>query len=152
MKSKALVIALALTGGMLISTSLSANEAQIKYRQSVMKANAGHIGAMFGILKGKAASAEHFAMHASALADLAKMTRNIFPKSSSKAGGETKALDAIWEKPDEFEKVLTVFETEAAKLAEVAKTGDMAAAGAQLGALGKGACGGCHKSFREKTK
>ena len=43
---------------------------------------------------------------------------------------------------------MKAFETETAKLAEVAKSGDPAAIGPQLKATGK-SCGGCHESFRK---
>jgi cytochrome c556 len=65
--------------------------------------------------------------------------------------GKTEAKMAIWEKPEDFKKVLMSFVAEADKLAEVAKGGDKGAIGAQLGALGKNGCKACHDGFREKS-
>ena len=152
MKVKFLLVAILVAAGLSYSVAASAGEAQIKYRQTVMKANGATIGAMFQILKAKAGDSKNLVHHANVMVEQAKVVRTVFPKDSSMAAGKTRALDAIWQKPDEFAKGLDVFEAEAAKLAEVAKSGDMAAFGAQAGALGKNACGGCHKSFREKKK
>lgn len=135
---------------LLMAAGASAGEAEIKYRQSMMKAIGGHMGAIVGVLKGNSGGAEHLKMHTQAMADLAKMAKDIFPKNSSAKEGETRALELIWEKPDDFAKVRATFEMEAAKLAEIAKGGDMKAVGAQLGVLGKSGCGSCHGTYRKK--
>ncbi len=152
MKSKILLAAIMLAAGLSYAVSVSAGEAQIKYRQTVMKANGATIGAMFQILKAKAGDSKNLLHHANVMVEQAKVVRTIFPKDSGMAAGKTRALDAIWQKPAEFAKALDVFEAEAMKLAEVAKSGDMAAFGKQAGALGKNGCGGCHSAFREKKK
>ena len=117
-----------------------------------MKAQGATIGAMFQILKAKAGDSKNLARHANIMVELSKVVPTVFPKDSSMAAGKTRALDAIWQKPDEFAKALEVYQAEAMKLAEVAKSGDMAAFGKQAGALGKNGCGGCHSAFREKKK
>ncbi len=150
MKLRSIFVLPFFAAALFVVSTASAGEAQIKYRQAMMKAVGGHMGAMAGILKAKAGNPDHLAGHAQAMADLAKMAKDIFPAGSSQKDGKTEALDAIWEKPGDFAKVLATFEAEAAKLAAVAKGGDMAAFGAQLGALGKNGCGGCHKNFRKK--
>lgn len=122
-------------------------DGDIKYRQSVMRAVGGHMGAMVTIVKGQGGSKSDLAGHAHALAELSKIAGTIFPEGSD--FGETRALPDIWEKPAEFKQAVTAFQTEAAKLAQVAKGGDMSAFAAQIKNLG-GACGGCHKKFREK--
>ena len=124
-----------------------ADEGAIKYRQSIMKANGAHLGAIVAILKGEVAFTEDLKAHAHAVAELSKIVPKLFPAGSDV--GDTRALPAIWEKPEEFKKVLNAFRTEAAKLAKDAESGDMQAIGAQVGALGN-ACGACHKRFREK--
>ena len=131
---------------------VSAGEGAIKYRQSVMKAVGGHMGAMATILKGEGGNKADLKGHAHALAELAKIAQNIFPEDSSQIDGVTRAKDDIWDKPGEFKAVLKAFETESAKLAKVAQGADAAAFGDQFSALGKKACGTCHKNFREKKK
>lgn len=133
-----------------VSGGAAADAGAIKYRQSVMKANAAHMGAMSTIIKGEGGDKADLAGHAHALAELSKIVPKIFPKGSGPEAGETGALPVIWEKRAEFEKVIAGFQAEAAKLAEVAKGGDAGAIGDQLGALGKNGCGTCHKNFRKK--
>jgi len=135
-----------------LTTASQAGEGDIKYRQAVMKAVGGHMGAMKTILQGKGGNKKDLAGHAHAMAELAKVSLTVFPEDSSKMEGNTRALDAIWEKPEDFKKVAQAFVTESAKLAEIAKKGDIKASAKQLGAMGKKACSGCHKPFREKKK
>lgn len=134
------------------SASVSADSGDIKYRQKVMQAVGGHMGAMATILKGQGGDMKNFAAHAEGMAALAKIAQSVYPKDSSKMEGKTEALDSIWDKPAEFAKVNMAFLAEAEKLAAAAKTGDKGAIGAQLGALGKNGCKACHTDFREKKK
>jgi len=123
-------------------------ENAIKYRKSVMKAVGGNMGAMVGIMKGSGDKA-NLAMHAGAMADLANIAPTIFPAGSD--FGETTALPAIWEKPDEFSAAIKKFQDAANNLASIAKDGDMAAFGKAFGGLGE-TCKNCHENFREKRK
>ncbi len=125
-------------------------EGIIKHRQAVMKAVGGHMGAMGAILKGKVKFTGDLKTHARAMADLAVIAERVFPEGSD--FGETRALPEIWDKPKEFKKVVDAFKTESAKLAKIAGGGDVKAFGDQFKAMGKNACGACHKAFREKKK
>ena len=62
----------------------------------------------------------------------------------------TGAKPEIWLDWEGFEKAAKTLEAEAVKLMEVAADGDKAAIAAQLGAMGKNGCGGCHRQFRAK--
>ncbi len=126
----------------------SANEAAVKYRQAVMKALGGHMGSVAAIVKGQVGHKDHLAGHGEAIAAIGAMTKDMFPSDSNNVAG-TKALPAVWEKPEDFAKVVAAFETASANFAEAAGGGDMAAVGAALGQLGQ-SCGGCHKPFRGK--
>lgn len=121
----------------------------IKYRQTNMDALGAHMGALAAIAKGQVSYTSHMAAHADAIAAIGKFLPDLFPEGSDM--GKTRALPAIWEQPDKFAKAVKAFQTQSAKLAEVAASGDRAALGAQLGEVGK-TCGGCHKPFREKKK
>jgi cytochrome c556 len=125
-------------------------EGIIKHRQAVMKAVGGHFGAMAAILKGKVKFTGDLKTHARAVADLAGIAARVFPEGSD--FGDTRAKEEIWAKPKEFQKILDAFKTESAKLVKVADGGDVKAFGDQFKALGKNACGACHKAFREKKK
>ena len=142
--------ALAVAAVMLFALPATAQEEEgiIKHRQAVMKAVGGHMGAMAAILKGQVKFTGDLKTHARALAGLAGIAARVFPEGSD--FGETRALEDIWSKPKEFRKVVEAFKAESAKLAKVAEGGDVKAFGDQFKALGKNACGACHKAFREK--
>jgi cytochrome c556 len=124
----------------------TADDGMIKYRQSVMKANGGHMGAIVTIIKGEVPFTDDLKVHTQALAELATIAGHVFPADSAK--GDTQALPAIWEKPEEFKKAVMAFQTAADALAKAAET-DPKAVPAAVGALGK-ACKGCHDNFRKK--
>lgn len=150
---KAAALVFVLTGavfGLIALPAMAQEEGIIKYRQSVMKANSAHFSAIAGILKGQVNFTDDLKIHARALADLAKIAAHVFPEGSD--FGVTRAKEEIWSKPQEFKKVMMAFQMESAKLATIAEGGDIKAFGAQFKALGKNACGTCHKAFREKKK
>jgi len=122
----------------------------IKYRQAVMKAVGGHMGAMATILGGAGGNMADFKGHAHAMAELAKISQNIFPEGSDQMAGNTGAKNEIWDQPAEFKKVLTAFASNAGALAKAAESGDKGQIGAAMGALGKGSCKACHEGFRVK--
>lgn len=73
-----------------------------------------------------------------------------FPAGSGRdAGWDTEALPTIWEKPDEFAAAQQKLLDESAKMVELANSGDAAATGEQIAALG-GSCKNCHDTFRLK--
>ena len=75
------------------------------------------------------------------------MMPDIFPAGTG--DGDTGALPSIWQDWAKFEAAASALQSAAAKLADAAGSGDMAAIGAAAGAVGK-ACGGCHEPFRKK--
>src|SRR4030065_2742046 len=74
----------------------------IKYRQSVMKANGAHMAAAGAIINGKVDFKGQLGDHATALQAINKDINSLFPKDSD--FGETKALDAVWQKNADFQK------------------------------------------------
>jgi cytochrome c556 len=136
----------ALAAVVLAAGTAAADEGMIAYRQSVMKANGGHIGAVVTIIKGEVPFTDDLKVHTQALAELAIIAGHVFPEGS----GKTRALPAIWEKPDAFKKAYEAYQTAAANLAKTAET-DPKAVPAAVGALGK-ACKGCHDDFRKKKE
>lgn len=126
--------------------------AMIAYRQAVMKAIGGHMGAIAMAAKGDVTFTDEVAGHAHAINELSKNLARYFPPGSGKEAGKTEALPTIWEKWADFEAAIAALGTESAKLAEVAQSGDRGAIAAQTGELGNKGCGGCHKTFREKKE
>ena len=122
----------------------------IKYRQTTMKAIGAHMGAIVAVIKGEVPFADQVATHARAIHGMAKHLHTLFPEGTGPEAGETRALPAIWEQGEKFREAVGRLQAESAKLAEIAANGgDLAAVGAQVGALGKNGCGGCHKPFRK---
>lgn len=121
----------------------------VDYRQNVMKsigANAADIGMM---LKGDVPFSDtQVVAHATAINALAKIIPDIVPAGSDV--GKSNLKPEVWQHMDEFKKYAAALETESAKLIQIAQAGgDAAAVGAQVGAMGKAACGACHKEFRK---
>ena len=129
------------------SSSLADSKGIIKYRQNVMKATGGHMGAIVDILKNRLPLADHIVDHARSIQQNSKMTLAMFPKGSGL--GDTKAKPTIWENWSKFESAVQDFERESAKLVKVAESGDMEALAKQVRATGK-TCGGCHRNFRKR--
>lgn len=72
-----------------------------------------------------------------------------FPQGSSKADGmRTHALQAVWDKPEEFKQAATRFLEEANAFNALAQSGDVAALKQGMAKLG-GSCKGCHDKFKE---
>lgn len=121
-----------------------ASEGDMDYRHHTMEAIGGHMQALGDILRGKVDHVDHLPVHAAALASLAEITPTLFPAGS---GGETDALPAIWENPEDFAERLEAFKEAATSLRAAAETGgDITAATRKLGQ----ACRGCHDSYRRK--
>jgi cytochrome c556 len=121
----------------------------IKYRQTYMKALAGHTGSAAQIVRGKVDPAGHLKMHADAMAALSKDILMLFPEGSD--FGETEAKEVIWEDWADFEKAASAMRSAADKFAESVDSADEAAIGERFEAVGK-ACKGCHKKFRQEEE
>ena len=119
----------------------------IAARKAIMKANGDQSKIATDMLEGKQpfnldAAKKIFATFAEA-----EKVRPLFP-DSSKTGGDTAALPAIWENKADFEAKLTKFVTEA-KAAGAATT-DADTFKVQITEVRKN-CGGCHQPYRKRT-
>ncbi len=121
----------------------------IAYRQKVMGAKSGHLGAIGQILKHGLSYTGHIEGHAKALVHLAGLLEEVFPEGTGK--GKTDALPEIWSDRDGFLKAARKLKSEASNLVKVAGSGDRSAIGAQVKKVGK-SCGGCHKNYRQPKK
>lgn len=131
---------------LLSSTAYADAEAEIKYRQGVMKSVGGHMASMAAILKGKT----HFddlKVHASGMASMAAIVPTVFPKGSD--DGHTEALESIWTDTEKFQEGIDRFVNAAKEMDQAAAAGDMQAIGPAISNLGK-SCKGCHDDFREE--
>ena len=153
MKRSFCALAVGLVLGM-SAQSLAADspESLVKYRQAVMKAISGHTAAIASVVKGETSYGAHVANHARGIKEMSLIVPDVFPpESGPDSFKDTRALPKIWADPAKFQEAITAFQSAAAKLAEMAEGGDMAAVGPALGELGK-SCGGCHKPFRAEKQ
>jgi cytochrome c556 len=118
-----------------------------EYRESIMTALKGHVGAMSRQVRGLAGDPYYVANHAKAIANLGTELHTIFPEGSNVEGSA--ALPAIWEKPEKFAEALANAEEAMATLGKAADDGDVEAIGKAFTNVGK-ACKGCHDTFREE--
>lgn len=141
------VAALALSP--LALSHLNENEFHQSYRQSyfaLVGANFGPIGAMLkGEMPWNQEQLQGFADDLSAVSTL-NVLRG-FPDGSDK--GTTRAKPAIWENRDDFAQKLTDMQAAVETLNVAVKTGDRAAIGEQVGAVGQ-TCKACHDEYKSK--
>ena len=121
----------------------------ISYRKATMAALGAHTKATVALIKGEVSYGGHLARHTAGIASIGRMIGDLFPEGSD--FGDTRALPAIWEKPDQFTQAVQALRSASAAMADAGKGGDMQAVRAALGGLGK-ACKGCHEKFREKKQ
>ena len=121
----------------------------IKYRQSALFVMGQHFGPLAAMAQGKIAfDKDAAARHAAVVEFMSKLPWDRFP-AGTEQGGNTKAKPEIWSNPDDFKAKAEKMQSEAAKLAQVARGGDFAALKAQVGETGK-SCKACHDEYRNK--
>ena len=123
-------------------------EDAIKLRQSAMKLigyNFGSINAM--VTDKKPYNKDEAIRNANRIDALSNHPFEFFGPGTEK--GETKASAAVWKDNAKFNSAADKMGVETAKLAQVAKTGDMGALKTQYGATAQ-SCKACHDDFREK--
>ena len=140
-------VALSLTLVMANGAYASDTKTIIKHREAVMEAVGGHFGAAFSTMRGMEQFDGNHVFHAESVARLAKIAVDIFPAGSGE--GKTKALPAIWEKPEAFAKAMDDFVLKADAFAAAAKADDRKAYAAAAKELG-GSCKGCHDDFKKE--
>lgn len=141
------VAALALSP--LALSHLNENEFPQSYRQSyfaLVGANFSPIGDMLkGEMPWNQEQLQGFADDLSAVSTL-NVLRG-FPDGSDK--GTTRAKPAIWENRDDFAQKLADMQAAVETLNVAVKTGDRAAIGEQVGAVGQ-TCKACHDEYKSK--
>nr|WP_298684772.1 cytochrome c [uncultured Dongia sp.] len=115
-------------------------------RQDAMKEIGKNMKAIKGVIDAGGPAADVVAP-AQKIAEIAAKIPDLFPAGSDTADDEASAK--IWESWDEFTAKAKSLGDEATLLASAGGGGDMATVGAQFEKVG-GACGSCHKAFREK--
>lgn len=88
---------------------------------------------------------------AQTVADASVDQQKWFPKGSGPEAGKTRALPAVWSKPDDFTAAQKMFAERAPKLLAAAKSKDAAGLQAAFKEVG-GSCKNCHDTFRAEEK
>ena len=130
-----------------IASAETSDEDAIKYRQAVMGSMAAHIEILSMMAFNKVEPNEFYQSHAEALANATAELKVLFPEGSGQ--GETDALPAIWENPDDFNAVRSTAGQTFAALRDAVAGGDRKAVTSAFAAAGK-SCKGCHEKFREE--
>ncbi|KGD85881.1 cytochrome c [Rhizobium sp. YS-1r] len=131
--------------GCLCLSAAFAQQEPIAARQSLMKQNGQAAGALGAIAKGEKPYDE--AVVKTALTTIStniKAFPDQFPPGSDT--GDTKALPAVWQKPDDFRALAARLGSEASALLATLPA-DKAGVAAALGKLGP-ICSECHKAYR----
>jgi cytochrome c556 len=147
------LVALGVAGIEGLSRSARADDAQtaVDTRRALMKDIGAQMKAIYAVVDAKSGDLADMEKRALVVqADAAKIP-TLFPAGTSISDlpDKTHALPAIWQNMDTFKQDAADLGTQAGKLAEAAKSGDMSAFAAQFEMTGK-ACGSCHTDFRAK--
>ena len=152
MKKKVLMGAIALALGAGASLQASAQvkpETLVKQRQAVMTLQGKYFGPIGAMVQGKIPyDAAIVTRNAGYLEALAKMPWDGFQAVTADVK-DTDAKPEIYKEADKFRSESQKLETEMAKLAAAARSGDQNAVKAAFGEVGK-ACKSCHDDFRVK--
>jgi cytochrome c556 len=125
----------------------------IDTRRALMKEMSAQMKVIYRVVDAKSGDLSNMAKRAQLVqADAAKIP-TLFPSGSSirDLPDKTHAKPEIWQNPADFKSAAANLGTQAGKLADAAKTGDMGTFSAQFDATGK-ACGNCHTDFRAKLQ
>ncbi len=150
MASKLLVltVAVACAAGVARAAAPPADLDVIATRQAGQALVGGTFIGLLQAAKNKVPDVKPFAPAARALTEWEGQFLKMFPPGSEQ-GHNTKALPAVWTERATFEKDAQNLVQQAAKLQQIAQSGDQAAFAQQVQALG-GACKTCHDQFRAR--
>ena len=148
---KRLLVTLVATLGALASLPAAAQfqkpEDAIKYRQAAYTVMANHFGRIAAMAQGKAPfDAKAAADNAVIVSDMSRLPFTAFGEGTDK-GLPNRAKPEIWKEAAKFKGAGDKMIAEVAKLDAAAKSGNLDAIKAAVGAVG-GSCKACHDDFR----
>lgn len=131
------------------SAQFAKAEAAIKYRQSAFSVMGTHFGRIGAMVNGKALfDAQAAADNAAVVAEMAKLPWAAFGPGTDK-GANSRAEAEIWTEQAKFKEGGDKLIAESAKLALVAKTGNLDALKTSFTATAN-TCKSCHDTFRNR--
>ncbi|NMM76008.1 cytochrome C [Acidovorax sp. SRB_14] len=124
-------------------------EDAIKYRQGALFVMGQHFGRIGAMANGKAPfDAKAAQENADVVANMARLPWTGFGPGTDK-GAPTKAKPDLWNEPAKFKEHSEKLETETAKLAAAAKTGNLDSLKVAFGDAAK-SCKACHDAYRAR--
>jgi cytochrome c556 len=125
-------------------------EDQLKLRKAAYSLMNYTLGSIDGMAEGKRPYVkDEAARNAELLAQLATIPKGFFGEGTDK--GETRAKPEVWANRADFDAKMEKMISETAKLAQTAKSGDVAALRKAVGDV-DAACTACHDDYRVKRK
>ncbi|MCY4256541.1 MAG: cytochrome c [Gammaproteobacteria bacterium] len=138
----------ALGAAMLMAAASADMGNLIDYRKDVMLSMAAHLSALTGLLADEMDfDQSHIEAQATSLGLNAQLISTLFPPGSN--AGETAALPAIWQRPEQFLARAEAAEREGRNLVAAAEAGDREFMVQSLKRLAD-ACRNCHRAFRSE--
>jgi cytochrome c556 len=136
-------------GTMVYAAGTTAPADMVKYRQSLMLTQRGHMAAAAAIIKGEVNFPEQLPVHVNSLAATTQDIASMFPAGSDV--DDTKAKPDVWKDPEEFGKRAKDTQKKSAALAQAVSAGESAKYGQLFKDL-LDSCKSCHKDFRKKEE
>ena len=122
-------------------------EDAIKYRQSAFTVMGSHFGRIAAMAQGRVPfDAKAAAEHADIVLTMSKLPYQAFGEGTDK-GLPQRAKPEVWKEQPKFKAAAEKMQGEVVKLDAAAKTGNLDAIKAAVGAVG-GSCKACHDDFR----
>jgi len=142
------IVAVAVAFSAVTVNAATKEEEAIKYRKAVMTTMAWNVGPIGAMVKGDRPFDKDLAIrNAERLEALAKMPLEGFAPGTEQ--GDTKVKAEAFLEMDKFRAGMEKLQSETAKLAQAAKSGNLDQIKPQFGEVGK-VCKGCHDTYRNK--
>lgn len=133
---------------------ITAEEQAVKDQIEARRANFHDLGAAFKAvgdeLRAGRPTSPTVIFSIQAMRSYAPQMGSWFPEGTGQSTGfETDTLNAVWENPQEFERVLAEFQSAVTEFSAAATANDGEAITAQFRSVGE-TCESCHEQFREE--
>ena len=128
------------------SNRQAADPPAVAYRKAMMRSNSAHVSSLRALLGGELNLPAHVLHHTAALEANGRISAHIFPEGSTHPN--SRAMDEIWNKKDEFAAQVTVFADATRTLNAIAQRGFNDQTLAALTVV-RQTCRACHTAFRK---
>lgn len=120
----------------------------VEDRQAHMKQLGGAMKTMAAFVKEGSGTTDDVSKAATTIVNVGQKMDGLWQEGTAMGVGKSEALPKIWTERAKFDQLIEGMKVEGAKMVQVAASGDKAAIGKQLGAVG-GSCKACHEAYRK---